>query len=95
MNSGLPVIVSSGCGLADFVIRNRGGTVTDGSVAGLRSALKALLADEHLCRSMGQAGRRGVRRELSLDAFGERLEGSYRMLLERGPSPLSAVSPAL
>jgi glycosyltransferase involved in cell wall biosynthesis len=95
MNSGLPVIVSSGCGLADFVIRNRGGTVTDGSVAGLRSALEALLADEHLCRSMGQAGRRGVRRELSLDAFGERLEGSYRMLLERGPSPLSAVSPAL
>jgi glycosyltransferase involved in cell wall biosynthesis len=95
MHSGLPVIVTSGCGLADFVNRNGAGIVTDGSVVALRSALKALLADGELCSSMGQAGRRGVRRELSIDAFGEHLEWSYRMLLERGPSPLAATSPAL
>ncbi len=95
MHSGLPVIVTSGCGLADFINRNRAGIVTDGSVVQLHTALKTLLGDEELCNSMGQAGRRGVRRDLSIHAFGERLEGSYRMLLERGPSPLSTTSPAL
>ncbi|HUN71583.1 MAG TPA: glycosyltransferase [Steroidobacteraceae bacterium] len=95
MHAGLPVIVTAGCGLADFVQRYASGIVTDGSVTSLRSALARLLADGESSRTLGEAGRRGVRQELSIDAFGERLEKSYRMLLERSQSPLSAVSPAL
>jgi glycosyltransferase involved in cell wall biosynthesis len=95
MHSGVPVVVTNGCGLADFVQRNGAGIVTDGSVASLHSALVTLLADEGLGRSMGEAGRHGVRRELSIDVFGERLERTYRMLLDRDPSPLSAASPVL
>lgn len=81
MQAGLPVIVTAGCGLAEFVSRNGAGIVTDGSVGGLHSALARLLADRELARGMGAAGRRAARQELSLDAFGERLETSYRRLL--------------
>jgi glycosyltransferase involved in cell wall biosynthesis len=95
MNAGLPVIVTSGCGLADFIKRNASGIVTDGSVTSLRSALARLAADQALARGMGEAGRRAVRRELSIDTFGERLELCYRLVLEHGASPVSAASPAL
>lgn len=81
MHAGLPVIVTTGCGLADFVSRHGAGVVTDGSVAALRSALATLLANTELSHGMGEAGRSAVRRELSLDAFGERLETWYRRLL--------------
>jgi glycosyltransferase involved in cell wall biosynthesis len=94
MHAGLPVIVTAGCGLADFVRRYGAGIVTDGSVATLRSALAALLADNGLARGMGEAGRRAVRQELSLDTFGERLETSYRRLLEGEALPGYAPSPA-
>ena len=92
MHAGLPVIVTAGCGLADFVSRHGAGIVTDGSVESLRSTLAALLADDELARGMGEAGRRAVRRELSLDIFGERLEASYRQLLDGEPSQLYVAS---
>lgn len=92
MHAGLPVVVTAGCGLADFVSRHRAGIVTDGSVCALRSALATLLASNELSRGMGEAGRRAVRQELSLDTFGERLETSYRRLLEGEASPIYAPS---
>ena len=95
MQAALPVIVTAGCGLADFVSRHRAGIVTDGSVAALRSALAALLASNELARGMGEAGRRAARQELSLDAFGERLESSYRRLLDGDASPDCAASQAV
>jgi len=81
MNAGLPVIVTHGCGLADFVRQHGAGTVTDGTVAGLQAALAGLLANAELRRAMGQAGREAAQRELSLDAFGARLESLYRSVL--------------
>jgi glycosyltransferase involved in cell wall biosynthesis len=90
MQAGLPVVVTAGCGLADFVTRHGAGIVTDGSVAALRSALATLLASHELARGMGEAGRRAARQELSLEAFGERLETSYRRLLEGDALPAYA-----
>ena len=95
MQAGLPVIVTSGCGLADFVSRHGAGFVTDGSVAALRSALATLLANNELARGMGTVGLRAARQELSLDTFGERLEISYRRLLEAAASPAYAASRAV
>lgn len=93
MHAGLPVIVTTGCGLADFVRRHGAGIVTDGSVTALRSALEALLADNELARGMGEAGRLAAHRELSLDTFGERLETSYRQLLGGETARLHITSP--
>jgi glycosyltransferase involved in cell wall biosynthesis len=81
MSAGKPVIVTSGCGLADFVRRHGAGMVTDGSVAELRAALAALLASEARRLAMGEAGQAAAVRELSLDAFGARLESLYRSVL--------------
>jgi glycosyltransferase involved in cell wall biosynthesis len=92
MHAGLPVIVTTGCGLADFVRRHGAGSVTDGSVGALTTALAALLANTGLARGMGEAGRRAARQELSLDTYGERLESSYRRLLDGEPSPLYMAS---
>lgn len=84
MNAGRPVIVTTGCGLADFVRRHGAGVVTDGSVTALRDALAELLASEPQRLAMGAAGRAAAQRELSLDAFGARLEGLYRSILAAG-----------
>lgn len=95
MQAGLPVIVTAGCGLADFVSRHGAGIVTDGSVAALRSALATVLGSTELARGMGEAGCRAARRELSLDTFGERLETAYRQLLEGHQTPIHVASPAV
>jgi glycosyltransferase involved in cell wall biosynthesis len=81
--------------VGEFVSRHRAGVVTDGSVAQLRSALAALLSNNELARGMGEAGRRAARQELSLDTFGERLESSYRQLLDGETSQLYAASPTV
>lgn len=81
MNAGLPVIVTQGCGLADFVRQHGAGTVTDGTVGELRAALAGLLANAEHGRAMGAAGRQAAQRELSLDAFGARLESLYRSVI--------------
>jgi glycosyltransferase involved in cell wall biosynthesis len=81
MNAGLPVIVTQGCGLASMVKNSHAGVVTDGSVEEMRAALQRMLADEGLRASMGAAGKRVIDRELSLDAFGSRLESLYESIL--------------
>lgn len=94
MNAGLPVIVTRGCGLADFVRQHGAGTVTDGTVAGLRAALAGLLDNAEQGRAMGAAGREAAQRELSLDAFGARLEGLYRSVLAGSAAPARTMVPA-
>src|SRR5579883_1635946 len=69
MGAGAPVIVTSGCGLADFVAQREAGMVTDGTVQSLRDALTRLLSDEPLRLAMGRSGQRAARQELSLEAF--------------------------
>ena len=95
MHAGLPVIVTSGCGLASFVADWEAGIVTDGSVEALRSALAHLLGDEGSRRRMGQAGRSAVRRELSLEAYGAKLEALYRSILDGDSSSLGLAAPAI
>jgi glycosyltransferase involved in cell wall biosynthesis len=94
MNAGRPVVVTTGCGLADFVRRHGAGIVTDSSVEALRAALAELLDNEQQRVTMGEAGRAAAQRELSLDAFGTRLEGLYRSVLAAGAARAQAELPA-
>ena len=93
MNAALPAIVTEGCGLADFVKRHRAGVVTDGTVGALQAALAGLLDDADQRRAMGEAGREAARRELSLDAFGARLENLYRAVIAGGPARARTMVP--
>lgn len=77
MDAGLPVVVTEGAGLAEFVQSCDGGIVTDASVESLAAALARLLSDTALRERMRSAGRHAVRTQLSLDAFGARLENLY------------------
>lgn len=95
MNAAKPVIVTDGCGLAEFVARHGAGIIVDESVAALRAALADLLASETRRRAMGAAGRAAAQRELSLDAFGARLESLYRSVLNPGPTGAQAKVAAL
>jgi glycosyltransferase involved in cell wall biosynthesis len=81
MDAGLPVVVTEGAGLAEFVLSSDGGIVSDESVESLEAALARLLSDSALRESMGHAGRHAVRTQLSLDAFGTRLESLYRAVV--------------
>lgn len=93
MSAHLPVIVTRGCGLADFVTRHGAGIVTDGTVEAMRVALSELLADTERLRAMGAAGGEAARRELSLDAFGARLENLYRSVIVGGASAARTMIP--
>jgi len=95
MSAAKPVIVTTGCGLAEFVARHGAGMVVDESVAALRTALTELLASEPRRRTLGEAGRAAAQRELSLDAFGARLEGLYRTVLAPGTTGAQAKVAAL
>jgi glycosyltransferase involved in cell wall biosynthesis len=94
MHAGLPVVVTQGAGLASLVQGAGAGLVSDQSVEGLQSALRQLLADERLRQTMGRAGRQVVARELSLDAFGARMETFYRSVVAGTPisQPLASAS---
>lgn len=92
MSAGLPVIVTRGCGLADLVATRRTGIVTDGTVESLGAALGELTGNEDLGRAMGAAGRSLARSELSLEAFGARLEELYRAILA-GETAAAAAPP--
>jgi glycosyltransferase involved in cell wall biosynthesis len=93
MSARLPVIVTRGCGLADFVSRHGAGIVTDGTVEALRAALSELFANPEQLRAMGAAGGEATRRELSLDAFGVRLENLYRSMIVGGASAARTMVP--
>jgi glycosyltransferase involved in cell wall biosynthesis len=95
MGAGTPVIVTHGCGLAEFVGQWEAGIVTDGTAHSLHAALKRLLSDEPLRRAMGESGQRAARQELSLEAFGGRLESLYRSVLASHPRGAAASLPAL
>jgi glycosyltransferase involved in cell wall biosynthesis len=95
MNAGAPVIVTTGCGLADFVEQHKAGVVTDDTAESLQAALARILSDEALRLGMGQSGQRAARQELSLEAFGTRLESLYRAVLADRPRRAGASLPVL
>ena len=78
MSTGLPVVVTDTCGLAETVRRTGSGTVVDDSQQHLEAALAELLADPQLRRRRGEAARETIAREYGMDAVLERLLEAYQ-----------------
>lgn len=77
MGTGLPVIVTDTCGLAETVRRAGAGAVTDGTQAALDDAVGARLDDLDRARSEGGRGRAWVREQHGMDAIARRLLELY------------------
>ncbi|WP_396642508.1 glycosyltransferase [Microbacterium sp.] len=78
MSAGLPVIVTSTCGLASFISAHDAGIVVDETRESLVSAIRRLLADPVAAAEMGRRGHEAVVAERSMAAVAERLEQLYR-----------------
>ena len=78
MAEGLPVIVTSTCGLAPFINAHDAGIVVDDSREQLVNAIRGLLSDPAAAQAMGRRGRAAVVAERSMTAVAERLESLYR-----------------
>lgn len=77
MSSGLPVVITDTCGLADTVRRTGSGAVVDDSQRDLERALAELLSDPDLRERAGRAARATIAREYGMDAVRERLLRAY------------------
>ena len=78
MSSGLPVVITDTCGLADTVQRTGSGAVVDDSLPDLERALAELLSDPDLRERTGRAARDTIAREYGMDAVRERLLRAYQ-----------------
>lgn len=74
---GVPVVVTSSCGVAGRVSRYAAGSVSDESQASLEDAMRRLLNDPERLQAAGRAASRMVAEEFSLTAVGDRLEQIY------------------
>jgi glycosyltransferase involved in cell wall biosynthesis len=78
----VPVVATRAGGLSEAVLDGVTGVLVDaGDVDGLAAALARLLADPVLRRRMGEAGRRRVQSEFSVDAMVEGNLAVYRRVL--------------
>lgn len=78
MSVGLPVIVTTTCGLADLVASHDAGAVIEPSSQSLRGAISSMLEDLEEARRAGGRGRAAVLQEKSMEAIADRLEVLYR-----------------
>jgi glycosyltransferase involved in cell wall biosynthesis len=82
MSVGLPIVVSTDCGLAPLVERTHCGVVTDPEAPALAAAVQSILADRSLAEAMGKRARETVRTELGMRAVGDRLVDVYTELVD-------------
>ncbi len=90
---GLPVVVSDVGGLPEVVRDGETGIVVGcEDVAALQAALKRLVLDESLRRSMGLAGRSLVERRFAWDVCVDRMLAAYEAVLAQAPAQKPAKS---
>ena len=82
MRRGVPVVVTPEVGAAEIVRESRAGLVVAGEPEPLSAAIRLLIADLSLARSMGEAGRRTAAR-FSWDHVAARMEHLYASLIHR------------
>lgn len=78
LSLGIPVIVTDSCGLAPSIDAAEAGIVIGSELRDLEAALRTILGDATLRKSMSNAGRSLVRERYSMDAVAAQLEAAYR-----------------
>jgi glycosyltransferase involved in cell wall biosynthesis len=81
MACGVAVIGTAVSGIREVIDDGRTGLLCEPTVASLRQAIQRLLADEGLCRSLGDNARRQIETTLSLDRIAELELAAYRAAL--------------
>jgi glycosyltransferase involved in cell wall biosynthesis len=76
-------VVSPEVGAAEIVRRSRAGLVVAGDLEPLSSAIRLLIADLSLARSMGEAGRRHAAAHFTWDHVATQMEELYDSLKHR------------
>jgi glycosyltransferase involved in cell wall biosynthesis len=78
MDAGLPVIATRVGGTPEVVVNGETGLLVDpGDVPALAISLRSLLVDSHKREQMGDAGRRRVREEFTIDRMAKRYAELY------------------
>lgn len=86
MMAGLPVIAANAGALPEIVLDGQTGMLTPpGDVLALEQAMTTLLKSREGREQMGRAGRARAEQEFSLEQMTRRMEGYYRMTVERSP----------
>lgn len=75
---GLPVVVTTGVGIAPYVAAVGAGLVCSDAADDLSACILRVLGDPSAAAAMGRAGRRVVAEELSTEALGRSLARAYR-----------------
>lgn len=83
LRRGVPVLATSGVGMAEVVRESGAGRVVDGAPAAIAAALAEMLADPQRCRMMGEAGRARVIESYSWSGIARRMAALYESLLDR------------
>ncbi|RMB77370.1 glycosyltransferase [Rhodococcus sp. SBT000017] len=78
MSVGLPVVITTSCGLADFVTEHGAGLVVDATAADIAGAIDELLANPDRAQAMAARGRQAVRSHASVDAVVTKLVAYYQ-----------------
>jgi glycosyltransferase involved in cell wall biosynthesis len=88
-----PVIVTEGCGLAQFVLDHECGLVVPvDDLDALEQAVITLLASPIRCEEMGARGQRAVRDNLSMSSIVDRLERRYAEAADGGGGERASLS---
>ena len=82
LRRGVPVLATSGVGMAEVVRDTGAGRVVDATPTAIAAALREMLADPQRCRMMGEAGRARVIGSYSWPAIARRMAALYASLLD-------------
>ncbi|MGD9879791.1 MAG: glycosyltransferase [Reyranella sp.] len=83
LRRGVPVLATSGVGMAEVVRETGAGRVVEGAPAAIAGGLAELMADRQRCREMGEVGRARVIQSYSWPGIARRMAALYGSLLER------------
>ncbi|WP_084361267.1 glycosyltransferase [Herbiconiux solani] len=86
MSLGLPCVITKSNGLAEELSRSGAALVTDGSLEGLTTAVRSLLADQNLRSEIGERARKVVDESFSIGAVAAQLELFYGAATARSQS---------
>jgi glycosyltransferase involved in cell wall biosynthesis len=83
LSVGVPVVICSDGGLADFVREHECGIVTNDSVDDVAKAIDDLISDPSMAQEMGCRGRDAVNSSYGIDRVARVLDATYRAVVSQ------------